>query len=136
MKLLKFLHEQNQETKKNDKAKILLFSYSVKLLDLLQDFLRFEGYSYLRIDGSVGNQKRLELVEKFNKDSNIFIFLISTKLGIFNICSFKNLNFYISLRAGGIGLNIIGANYVIIFDPNWNPSHDLQAADRYIYYFN
>jgi SNF2 family DNA or RNA helicase len=53
----------------------------------------------------------LKLTEEFNADQSIKIFLIST-------------------RAGGVGLNITGANKVVIFDPNWNPAHDLQAQDR------
>ena len=54
---------------------------------------------------------RQSLVREFNTDERIFLFLLSTKVG-------------------GIGLNITGANTVVIFDPNWNPSHDLQAQDR------
>ena len=50
-------------------------------------------------------------MNEFNTDPGIFVFLVSTK-------------------AGGVGLNITGANNVIVFDPNWNPSHDLQAQDR------
>ena len=50
-------------------------------------------------------------MNEFNKDPGIFVFLVSTK-------------------AGGVGLNITGANAVIVFEPNWNPSHDLQAQDR------
>ena len=52
-------------------------------------------------------------MHEFNKDPDKFIFLASTK-------------------AGGVGLNLTGANIVIIFDPNWNPTHDLQAQDRYL----
>ena len=54
---------------------------------------------------------RQRLVDEFNQDQGIFIFLVSTK-------------------AGGVGLNITGATNVIIFDPNWNPALDLQAQDR------
>ena len=57
------------------------------------------------------NLFRQKLVNEFNTDPGIFVFLVSTK-------------------AGGVGLNITGANNVIVFDPNWNPSHDLQAQDR------
>jgi SNF2 family DNA or RNA helicase len=54
---------------------------------------------------------RQSIVREFNTNGQIFVFLLST-------------------RVGGIGLNITGANTVIIFDPNWNPAHDLQAQDR------
>ncbi|ESP05258.1 hypothetical protein LOTGIDRAFT_103296, partial [Lottia gigantea] len=92
-------------------SKVLIFSLSTKLLDILEQYLISSSYEFRRLDGSVSNKKRMELVREFNKNPNIFIFLISTK-------------------AGGLGLNLTGANRVVIFDPNWNPSHDLQAQDR------
>ncbi|KAK6180078.1 hypothetical protein SNE40_012292 [Patella caerulea] len=92
-------------------CRVLIFSLSTKLLDILEQYLISSCYEFRRIDGSVSNKKRMELVREFNKSPNIFIFLISTK-------------------AGGLGLNLTGANRVVIFDPNWNPSHDLQAQDR------
>ena len=80
MKLLKFFHEQNKDLDQFEKAKILLFSKSVKLLDLIEkSVLWLEGYKYRRIDGSVETEKRMQLVKEFNEDRNIFIFLISTK---------------------------------------------------------
>ncbi|XP_064606212.1 DNA excision repair protein ERCC-6-like 2 [Liolophura sinensis] len=91
--------------------KILLFSYSTKLLSIVEQYVISVGYEYRRIDGSVSSKKRMDIVREFNNDKNIFICLISTK-------------------AGGLGLNLTGANVVIIFDPNWNPSYDLQAQDR------
>lgn len=65
--------------------------------------------SYL--DGKLSLEDRAKAVNEFNSDPKQFVFLIST-------------------RAGGVGLNITAANKVVIFDPNWNPSHDLQAQDR------
>ncbi|XP_033738502.1 DNA excision repair protein ERCC-6-like 2 isoform X2 [Pecten maximus] len=94
-----------------DHSKVLLFSYSTKVLDILEQYMMTTGYEYRRLDGSTSVKKRMELVREFNKDPSIFIFLISTK-------------------AGGLGLNLTGANRVVIFDPNWNPTHDLQAQDR------
>ncbi|XP_060073499.1 DNA excision repair protein ERCC-6-like 2 [Ylistrum balloti] len=93
-----------------DHSKVLLFSYSTKVLDILEQYMMTTGYEYRRLDGSTSAKKRMDLVREFNRDSSIFIFLISTK-------------------AGGLGLNLTGANRVIIFDPNWNPTHDLQAQD-------
>jgi len=95
----------------SENAKVLLFSYSTRLLDILEAYISSKGYTHCRLDGSTKADRRQQMVKEFNTDPSIFIFLLSTK-------------------AGGLGLNITGANTVIIFDPNWNPSHDLQAQDR------
>nr|XP_043616478.1 switch 2 isoform X2 [Erigeron canadensis] len=91
--------------------KILLFSYSVRMLDILEKFLIRKGYSFSRLDGSTPTGMRQSLVDDFNSSPSKQVFLIST-------------------RAGGLGLNLVSANRVVIFDPNWNPAHDLQAQDR------
>ncbi|KAL4236647.1 DNA excision repair protein ERCC-6-like 2 [Mactra antiquata] len=92
-------------------SKTLVFSYSTRVLDIIEQYLMSTGYEYRRIDGTVSSKKRMDIVREYNHDPNIFICLISTK-------------------AGGLGLNLTGANKVVIFDPNWNPTHDLQAQDR------
>ena len=94
-----------------ENAKVLLFSYSTTLLDILEAYISSKGYTHCRLDGNTRTDVRQQMVKEFNTNQSIFIFLLSTK-------------------AGGLGLNITGANTVIIFDPNWNPSHDLQAQDR------
>ncbi|GAA6062189.1 hypothetical protein JCM10212_001353 [Sporobolomyces blumeae] len=92
--------------------KVLIFSMSLKVLDLLTDLMETTRYKYLVLDGKTQAAERMDRVDAFNDpDSDIFAFLIST-------------------RAGGVGLNLKAANKVVIFDPNWNPSHDLQAMDR------
>ncbi|KAJ4729782.1 switch 2 [Melia azedarach] len=91
--------------------KILLFSYSVRMLDILEKFLIRKGYSFSRLDGSTPTNLRQSLVDDFNSSPSKQVFLIST-------------------RAGGLGLNLVSANRVVIFDPNWNPAQDLQAQDR------
>ncbi|XP_074643856.1 uncharacterized protein LOC141900733 [Tubulanus polymorphus] len=96
---------------RKEKSKVLLFSYSTKLLDIVEHYVISEGYEYRRLDGKVPDRQRHMMVREFNRDPDLFIFLISTK-------------------AGGLGLNLTGANVVIIYDPNWNPTHDLQAQDR------
>eukprot|EP00850_Spirogloea_muscicola_P016449 SM000133S26815 [mRNA] locus=s133:247537:253406:- [translate_table: standard] len=91
--------------------KILLFSLSVKMLDILDRFLIRRGYSFLRLDGGTPMAARQAMVDEFNSSPSIQVFLMST-------------------RAGGLGLNLASANRVVVFDPNWNPAHDLQAQDR------
>ncbi|KAH6764023.1 switch 2 [Perilla frutescens var. frutescens] len=91
--------------------KILLFSYSVRMLDILEKLIIRKGYSFSRLDGSTPTSLRQSLVDDFNSSPSKQVFLIST-------------------RAGGLGLNLVSANRVVIFDPNWNPAQDLQAQDR------
>lgn len=83
----------------------------MQLLDILEEFVISKGLVYSRLDGGTKPADRTRLVREFNLDPSISLCLISTK-------------------AGGLGLNFTGANVVIIFDPNWNPSSDMQAQDR------
>ncbi|XP_077981939.1 DNA excision repair protein ERCC-6-like 2 [Glandiceps talaboti] len=96
---------------KKEGSKVLLFSYYTKLLDILEQYIQGTGIEYRRIDGKTPGALRVQYVHEFNKDKFIFLCLISTK-------------------AGGLGLNMTGANVVVIFDPNWNPAYDQQAQDR------
>ncbi|PAV73280.1 hypothetical protein WR25_14338 [Diploscapter pachys] len=91
--------------------KVLLFSQSMQMLNIMEKMIIFENYSYLRMDGSTAIGKRQQLVQTFNQDEGIFLFLLTT-------------------RVGGLGVNLTGANKVIIFDPDWNPSTDAQARER------
>ncbi|KAL8671548.1 MAG: hypothetical protein Q9168_003955 [Polycauliona sp. 1 TL-2023] len=102
-KLLTFWHANGD--------KVLVFSYNVKLLKMLQMLFKHTSYNVSYLDGSMSYEDRAKIVDDFNSDSAEFVFLIST-------------------RAGGVGLNITSANKVVVVDPNWNPAHDLQAQDR------
>ncbi|KAJ6106334.1 DNA excision repair protein ERCC-6-like 2 [Penicillium capsulatum] len=102
-KLLKWWHANGD--------KVLVFSHSVRLLKMLQMLFTHTSYNVSYLDGSMKYEDRAKAVDEFNSDPNQFVFLISTK-------------------AGGVGLNITSANKVVIVDPNWNPSYDLQAQDR------
>ena len=103
-KLLAFWHGNND--------KVLVFSHSVRLLKMLQMlFTSTTSYSVSYLDGSMSYMERAKTVDDFNASASQFVFLIST-------------------RAGGVGLNITSANKVVVVDPNWNPSYDLQAQDR------
>jgi len=102
-KLLRFWHDNGD--------KVLVFSHSVRLLRILQYLFKNTSYSVSYLDGSMTYDDRQKTVDDFNSDPSQFVFLISTK-------------------AGGVGLNITSANKVVIIDPHWNPSYDLQAQDR------
>jgi len=91
--------------------KILVFSSFVSMLSLIEKELQAAGYTYEYIDGQVPAKERLDRVNRFNADPSIPIFLIS-------------------LKAGGTGLNLTGADYVIHYDPWWNPAVENQATDR------
>lgn len=90
---------------------VLLFSQSTAFLDIIQDFLTLESFSYERIDGSVRGMERWQSIERFRSDPNVFVFLIST-------------------RSGGVGLNLQRADTVIFMDSDYNPQADLQAVAR------
>lgn len=91
--------------------KVLLFSLSTKLLDVLESYCMAEGLDYSRLDGATKSKERVQIVKEFNSSSHINLCLVST-------------------MAGGLGLNFVGANVVVLFDPTWNPANDLQAIDR------
>uniref|UniRef100_A0A8B9ZZZ9 Chromodomain helicase DNA binding protein 3 n=1 Tax=Anas zonorhyncha TaxID=75864 RepID=A0A8B9ZZZ9_9AVES len=83
-----------------------------KMLDLLEDFLDYEGYKYERIDGGITGALRQEAIDRFNAPgAQQFCFLLST-------------------RAGGLGINLATADTVVIFDSDWNPHNDIQAFSR------
>ena len=88
--------------------KILIFSAFTEMLKLIEDAIQEEGYEYLKLTGQSKN--RAEIVEKFqNGEAAIFL---------------------ISLKAGGVGLNLTAADTVIHYDPWWNPAAENQATDR------
>ncbi|KAM9357554.1 chromodomain-helicase-DNA-binding protein 1-like [Symphorus nematophorus] len=90
--------------------RVLLFSQMTRMLDILQDYMEYRGYSYERLDGSVRGEERNLAVKNFSS-KDIFVFLLSTK-------------------AGGVGLNLTAADTVIFMDSDFNPQNDLQAAAR------
>jgi SNF2 family DNA or RNA helicase len=96
---------------KKMKDRVLIFSQSTQTLDIINNWIKTQGYRYLRLDGTTATKGRQKLINEFQGDDSIFCFLISTK-------------------AGGMGLNLTAANRVIVYDVNWNPSHDEQAQDR------
>ncbi|KAF6218641.1 hypothetical protein HO133_005992 [Letharia lupina] len=92
--------------------KIVLISNYTQTLDIFDKLCRSRNYGVLRLDGTMNVNKRQKLVDKFNDpEGEEFVFLLSSK-------------------AGGCGLNLIGANRLVLFDPDWNPAADQQALAR------
>ncbi|KPI36583.1 DNA repair protein rhp26 [Cyphellophora attinorum] len=92
--------------------KTLLFAQHRIMLDILEQFVRaMSGMKYRRMDGNTPIQARQSMVDEFNTNPDLHVFLLTTKVG-------------------GLGVNLTGADRVIIYDPDWNPSTDLQARER------
>ena len=119
---------------------MLIFTQMTRMLDVLEQFLNYHGHIYLRLDGSTRVEQRQvsthncrfkrsggfslifihqapfflqpqSLMERFNADRRIFCFILST-------------------RSGGVGVNLTGADTVVFYDSDWNPTMDAQAQDR------
>jgi len=91
--------------------RVLIFSQFTMMMDIMEKYLKIRGHRYLRLDGQTPVQERQFLIDDFNKDTEIFIFILST-------------------RAGGLGINLTAANTVILHDLDFNPYNDKQAEDR------
>jgi DNA helicase INO80 len=91
--------------------RVLLYFQMTKMIDLMEEFLTYRNYKYLRLDGSTKLEDRRDTVHDFQTRPEIFIFLLST-------------------RAGGLGINLTSADTVIFYDSDWNPTIDSQAMDR------
>ena len=95
-----------------DNHRVLIFSQMVKMLDILAEYLGYRNHKYQRLDGTIAAGPRRVAIDHFNApDSKDFCFLLST-------------------RAGGLGINLMTADTVILFDSDWNPQADLQAMAR------
>ena len=89
----------------------LIFTQMTKVLDILEQFLNIHGHRYLRLDGATKIEQRQILTDRFNNDSRILAFILSS-------------------RSGGLGINLTGADTVIFYDLDWNPAMDKQCQDR------
>jgi SNF2 family DNA or RNA helicase len=107
--LLKMWHDCG-----TDKFRVLVFTQSRDLKRIIVNRLLkddFPNADFIEMDGTTSIGQRQKLVKRFNEDKGVFCMVLTTKVG-------------------GLGLNLIGANRVVIFDPDWNPSTDLQAQER------
>jgi helicase SWR1 len=91
--------------------RVLIFTQMARMLDILEQFLCLHRFAYIRMDGTTPTDRRLRLCERFNTDTRYLAFLSTT-------------------RSGGIGLNLTGADTVLFYDSDWNPTIDAQAQDR------
>ena len=96
---------------KNDGHRVLLYFQMTRMMDLMEEYLTYRNFKYLRLDGSTKLEDRRDTVADFQTRPEIFIFVLST-------------------RAGGLGINLTSADTVIFYDSDWNPTIDSQAMDR------
>jgi SWI/SNF-related matrix-associated actin-dependent regulator of chromatin subfamily A member 5 len=97
---------------KEQGSRVLIFSQMTRMLDILEDYCHWKEYNYCRLDGQTPHEERQDSINDFNSPgSTKFIFMLST-------------------RAGGLGINLATADFVILYDSDWNPQVDLQAMDR------
>lgn len=89
----------------------LIFSQSRAMLCILEQYLQSHQFNYLKMDGTVTVSQRQGMIKTFNENSDYLVFLATT-------------------RVGGLGVNLTGADRVIIYDPDWNPATDNQAKER------
>lgn len=92
-------------------CRALVFTQTQQMLDILEKMVIQRGWTYHRMDGSTPVGTRSKLIDSFNSSSSVSLFLLTT-------------------RVGGLGINLTGASKCIIFDPDWNPSTDVQARER------
>lgn len=91
-------------------CRVVVVSNYTQTLDLLQDLCMHMGYTFCRLDGHTPTGQRQRLVDSFNSPySQSFLFLLSSK-------------------AGGVGLNLIGASHLVLYDIDWNPANDIQVG--------
>lgn len=81
------------------------------MMNILEKYCRINNYLYCKMNGKTNLNERQGLVNEFNNSRDLFIFLLTTKVG-------------------GLGLNLVGASRVVLYDPDWNPSSDNQAKER------
>ncbi|PMC67858.1 hypothetical protein CJ209_11525 [Fusobacterium nucleatum] len=91
------------------KQKIIVFSQFTSMLRIIEEYLENENYKYYYLDGQTINREKL--LQEYEKDFDFSVFLIS-------------------LKAGGVGINLISAQRIVIYDPWWNPAVEEQAIDR------
>jgi DNA helicase INO80 len=99
------------EQLKAEGHRCLIYFQMTKMIDLMEEYISYKQYKYMRLDGSSKISDRRDMVTDWQTRPEIFLFLLST-------------------RAGGLGINLTAADTVIFYDSDWNPTVDQQAMDR------
>lgn len=109
--------------------KVLVYFQMTRMMDLMEEYLIYRQYKYLRLDGSSKLEDRRDMVMEWQTryDSNGPM-TTNALLNIF--CRPDIFVFLLSTRAGGLGINLTAADTVVFYDHDWNPSNDAQAMDR------
>jgi superfamily II DNA or RNA helicase len=94
-----------------DGEKVLIFCQMLDVMSILEDYLAYKEIQYERMDGSTSSNDRMAKIDRFNIDDTCKVFLLTTK-------------------AGGLGINLVAANHVVIYDSDFNPYNDQQASAR------
>ncbi len=92
--------------------RIVIVSNFTSTLDVIQSLGKLRKWRYLRIDGSIAAERRTKMIAYFNNPAHNFNIML------------------LSAKAGGVGINLVGANRLVMFDPDWNPATDQQAMGR------
>lgn len=108
---LRQLVERVKSVLQDSDDKIIVFSHFIGFLNMIHLTLHREGIEVLQFKGSMNNKKRAEVIEEFNKPKGPRVMVIS-------------------IKAGGVGLNLTAANWVFLMEPWWNPAFEQQALDR------
>ncbi|KAF7988961.1 hypothetical protein HCN44_007271 [Aphidius gifuensis] len=96
---------------KRQKHRAVIFTQSRQMMHVLENLVQQENYKYIRLDGTTPMSERQTCIRNFNENEDYFVFISTT-------------------RVGGLGINLTGADRVIIYDPDWNPATDAQARER------
>jgi SNF2 family DNA or RNA helicase len=124
-KLLLVYHLIKSIREKAPADKIILVSNFNQTLDHLNLLAKEMKWGSLRIDGTVNQEKKYKIIQFFNKPPSS-----SASSGTASANTNHIFLLLLSCKAGGVGLNLIGANHLILMEPDWNPSNDLQAISR------
>lgn len=125
--------------------RVLIFTQMTRMLDVLEQFLNYHGHIYLRLDGNTRVEQRQVRPDGAYAEFDMTCPSLFLHLCVYSVCSFSPLHqalmerfnadqrifcFILSTRSGGVGVNLTGADTVIFYDSDWNPTMDAQAQDR------